>query len=132
MKAELIPISKNTQLIVGKSYPVRCARMKDGAIIPIIGKKHADPELGVVGEHYHIDGRFFLPKAVTEKYQIDEDGRTNVILCANEEDIDWNCIVELVVKQKKCVRLTTGVNPPSRDSTSIWGSLKGFEILQVV
>lgn len=74
MNAGLIPISENMQLIVGKTYPVRCARLKDGAIIPLIGKKHADPELGVVGEHYHIDGRFFLPKAVNDKYQIDDEG----------------------------------------------------------
>ncbi|MEA5402661.1 hypothetical protein VB776_07035 [Arcicella sp. DC2W] len=127
MKAVLTPIDETTQLTVGKSYPIRCAKMKDGAIIPLIGKRHADPELGVVGEHYHIDGRFFLPKSVTEKYQIDDEGRTNVILCADELDIDWNCIVELLVKQKKCVRLTTGVNPPSREATSIWSHLKGLK-----
>lgn len=127
MKAELTPIDENTQLIVGKSYTVRCAIMKDGSTIPIYGKKHTDPELGIVGEHYHIDGRFFLPKAVNKKYQLDDEGRTNVILASPVEDISWNYIVELVIKRKKCVRLTTGIKPPSRDEKNLWNHLLGVK-----
>lgn len=47
-----------------KEYKVLCAITKKhscwgGRAIPINGKPHTDPELGVNWEHYHIDWRYF-------------------------------------------------------------------------
>lgn len=110
-------VDDTTELIVGKMYDVKCAVVMNRNTfighVPIIGDKHKDPQFGVNFHHYHIDGRFFNENKAA---RVDRDGKTNLILQADHEP-NRNYVTEIVIKRKKCIRLTTGVNPPdaSRD-----------------
>lgn len=120
--ARVQPITSNvvntdTVLEIGKFYNVKCAEVKNGfnhntfCYVPVIGEKHKDPQFGVDWVHYHIDGRFSTEK---DYYDVDSLGRTNRVLSAVPiEKWQSDYVFKIVVKRRKCRRLTTGLIPPS-------------------
>lgn len=94
---------------VGKYYRVNCAIWQfrgEDTFVPIIGKHHTDPQFGNEIDHYHVDGRF-IKKSIGHII-IDEKGHTNNII-----DIHSERFKGITVKIRKCVRSTTGINPPN-------------------
>lgn len=109
-------VSDATDVVVGKFYNVRCAEIKNCndvtfAFVPVIGEKHKDAQFGVDFSHIHIDGRFAGEK---DYYNVDADGKTNMILQFDKAG-DWsNYVYQIVIKRRKCKRLTTGIKPPEK------------------
>jgi hypothetical protein len=110
-------IDETTEVEVGKYYLVRCAKMKyggtdnDAGFVPVYGHSHKDMQFGLNVMHYHVDGRF-MP--VNNGWLVDENGRTNLILMeGKDQKANLNYVDEIVIKRRKCRRLTTGINPPS-------------------
>lgn len=110
-------VNEASELVVGKMYNVRCAEMKNGfndntfAYVPVYGDVHRDPQFGIDYPHYHIDGRFVTERDI---YNVNENGESNLILCAKKPSgsyIDY--VGKIVIKKRKCRRLTTGINPPA-------------------
>lgn len=99
--------------VVGKYYLVRCAKLDNGSkiiFVPIIGKKHSDPQFGAYWDHYHIDGRFI--RFELGPYKVDKHGRTVQAVSAqpgllNGAGYEFKG-VEL--KRRKCFRLETGID----------------------
>ena len=117
-------VNETTELEVGKFYYVRCAKfvLNSSVIdyIPIIGEPHLDKQLGIDWKHIHIDGRF------DNKYTaLDKFGRTNTILQIGKQNTLYPYVEEIVIKKKKCKRLTTGINPPFRNTTTPLGRQVG-------
>lgn len=107
-------VDENTAITVGKYYHVRCAKMIHDDkgktfLVPIIGELHNDKQFGFVNKHYHIDGRFYVPAA----FSVDSNGRTNTVI-VTEKPYNACRFVGIEIVKKKCIRLTTGINPPSR------------------
>jgi len=99
---------------VGKYYRVNCAIWQSygkDTFVPIIGKHHTDPQFGNEIDHYHVDGRFI--KKEIGSVSIDEHGHTNNII-----DVNSSRFKGVTVKIRKCVRSTTGINPPQRGDAS--------------
>ena len=116
LSADLIP-SDLSNLEIGKFYNVRCAEVqrhfnKKSVLVPIIGDSHIDAQFNITFEHFHIDGRF---TARNSFYNVDSLGRTNKIIQVDKSDRWFDCVSKIVIAKKKCLRLTTGINPP-RDS----------------
>ena len=109
-------VDETTEVEVGKYYNVQCFVLEgwkgESIYVPILGKPHADPQFGISSEHYHIDGRF---AKIGDRFNVNEKGQTNAILATNQLDFQG-----LVIKRRRCKRLTTGINPPDRpiDETS--------------
>jgi hypothetical protein len=108
-------VDENTVLEVGKFYNVRCAEIKNGktnethCFVPIIGNPHKDNQFSVNYSHYHIDGRFATEN---DTYPVDEYGKTNLIIQTDKSQ-EWVYFISgIVIKRKKCKRLTTGIKPP--------------------
>jgi hypothetical protein len=118
----MITVEENTIVKVGTTYLVRCAALRQSLTcsiewyIPIYGNIHKDPQLGVPWQHVHIDGRFlnFRHPYVPQLSDFDK-GRTNAILQYTFRPNFYNFFHEIVLQPLKCVRLTTGINPPERD-----------------
>lgn len=101
---------------VGKYYLVPCALVKAQKngnvefIIPILGIKHTDKQLGVSYEHYHIDSRFCRSSQLVN---INEEGRTNNILSTDPQNgVNEFFVAEVQYRKRKCIRDTTGIAPP--------------------
>lgn len=114
------PVNETDQLIVGKYYNVRCAKVEliwnEVMFIPIIGEKHKDPQFSVEHEHYHIDGRF-ANFGSGYNYTVDQNGKTNgIVIVGKYFETEF---IEVVIKRLKCQRLTTGVKPPA-DAVKYW------------
>ena len=119
-------VSDKTQVKVGKFYDVLCAVLinkKKEHYVPVIGILHKDPQFGVDAAHYHIDGRFTVDSAAVSKFLKIKDGITNAIIRI-ERYCDYQ-FVRTEVKNLKCRRLLTGINPPARDDRYNSGQLKG-------
>lgn len=106
-------VEEHTILEVGRYYMVPCARVVEKATdkflayVPVIGKPHRDPQFGVAQEHYHIDGRFIH---LGNRFMLDDYGRTNKIISTQDESFEF--AEQIVYMKKRCIRLTTGINPP--------------------
>jgi hypothetical protein len=115
-----IIVDDATELIVGKFYNVRCAEVKNNfnhktfAFVPVIGEKHKDPQFGFDLAHFHIDGRFSTEKDI---YPVDALGRTNSVLAFEKDSSRMHYIYQIVIKKRKCRRLTTGIKPPPQSET---------------
>lgn len=112
-------VNEDTTLVVGKIYNVQCAKMVSKYnpelfyYMPIIGIPHTDKQFSVVHHHYHIDGRFTGFYERRTGIIISDKGYSNNI-CVIDDKIgggEYRC-KEVVVKRKKCKRLTTGILPP--------------------
>lgn len=107
-------VDDKRKLQIGKTYYVQCAQMKietgETVFVPILGEKHTDVKFGIYFFHYHIDGRFL--DNIFGRYVVDEQGRTNTIINVSDETPDK--FQGIIVKRKKCLRLTTGIKPPPR------------------
>lgn len=108
--------NENDTPILGKMYNVRCAKMQEycGKIhyVPIIGKRHIDKQFSVNYEHYHIDGRF------KSKLVYHPNGYTNQIISADKKRDNnsiYGTFIGIEIKRRKCIILTTGIMPPSKD-----------------
>jgi hypothetical protein len=108
-------VNDATDLIVGKMYNVTCAEIKNNfnhitfAFVPVIGEKHKDPQFGFDLEHIHIDGRFATEK---DYLSVDKDGKTNSVLIFKKDQGTMNYVHQIVIKRRKCRRLSTGLKPP--------------------
>lgn len=90
---------------VGKFYRVRCIYWRSEWVV-IIGNLHVDKSFGPKLQHYHIDGRF-------------SNGITNTEGKTNEAIFEPYGQLKIVIRKKKCIRSTTGSNPPLT-STEYW------------
>lgn len=114
LSADLV-FSDLSNLQIGKFYNVRCAKVKRNfkkkfVLVPIIGDSHIDSQFNITFEHYHIDGRF---TARNSFYNVDSLGRTNKIIQLDKSDRWFDSVEKIVIVRKKCLRLTTGINPPA-------------------
>ena len=112
---ELSPFKEDEPLVVGKMYNVRCAILQYEGItqfVPIIGIAHKDDGFvtKTVPLHYHIDGRF--SKAEGFSYDTNGNGFTNKIIYVQPRGGGMSEFKGIVVKRRKCKRLTTGIVPP--------------------
>lgn len=109
---QLLIAHEQSKLIIGKEYSVAHAIIihTNGSIhnVPINPFKHKDPQLGANFYHYHIDGRFAMD-AWTRYYFSIKNGITNFAVTLSSSHYK---LVDIIFKKKRCVRLTTGVNPP--------------------
>ncbi|MFT3679464.1 MAG: hypothetical protein QM791_04275 [Ferruginibacter sp.] len=110
-------VDLNTALQVGQTYNVRCAKMvnKSGSnfyYMPVIGEIHNDNQFGFPDKHVHIDGRFVGIKEMV-LLPIDEEGKTNTV-CSFRPCASEYVVSEIVIRRRKCKRLTTGIKPPDR------------------
>ena len=110
-------IDENTVLQVGKFYNVKCAKIqwRNGAIehVPVIGIVHQDKAFDFPHNHVHVDGRFIGKRM---SYSVNDAGQTNRVIRTDAEtyyDFFTGKFIEFVIKRKKCIRLTTGLNPPN-------------------
>jgi hypothetical protein len=118
-------VGENESIEIGKMYNVKCAIMSNGEsshIIPIIGEPHNDKQFGFSDKHYHIDGRF-ITKKDRNNYTVTEDGKTNAV-CPLPPTSSYYKVVDIIIKKRKCFRLTTGINPPLRNETDFRGKPK--------
>lgn len=102
-------VTENTVVEIGRFYLVRCAehRNENGVFlgyVPVIGELHRDPQFGFTSPHIHVDGRF-------RSSLVDENGRTNSVITPESEKMNTH-FSAIVLKRRKCIRLTTGVKPP--------------------
>jgi hypothetical protein len=110
-------VNENTVLEVGKYYLVPCAKILSAhsdefrCFVPILGEPHKDKQFSFDVLHYHVDGRF---ADNTGAYDVDDEGKTNKIVPFYKNDICREYAKEIVIKKRKCKRLTTGINPPRR------------------
>lgn len=116
---EMEPITESTPVEVGQLYPVRCAHLvlrnspsSKPLYVPISGPEHRDPQLGFRQHHYHIDGRFTPGK--DGYWDTDKDGLTNTPIPTDEDAHYLHKFVGVVVRMRKCKRLTTGLKTPAR------------------
>lgn len=112
---------KINELHVGKRYMVAHARIKFSygqmADIPVLPNKHTDKQFGYAAsfEHYHIDGRFDMPKSLTPYFRMEDNGKSNCVVYVDSscvEDTALYKVTDIVYKVRKCKRLTTGTMPP--------------------
>lgn len=97
-------------LTVGKYYQVACAELKEQSSgrlfeIPIIPLLHADPQLGVSEEHYHIDGRFGIPIYIQGRFTIKNGQTSTVIGIGSYHPI---ALQRIIYKKKRCIRINSG------------------------
>lgn len=114
------------QLEIGKKYLVAHAVMVNecGSVpmatlsyIPIIPILHKDKQFGVDIKHYHHDGRFaFTADKSLGNFMVDDKGKTNHIIYDDPKFQGGNKVLRIVYKQKECIRLTTGIKPPRRNT----------------
>ncbi len=110
-------VDENTVVEVGKMYNVRCAVIKAGysdeivGCTPIIGERHKDVQFGVDYIHYHVDGRFARRG---DWIEVDEEGKTNAIVEIFKVSESRTYMGEVVIRKRKCKRLTTGIKPPPK------------------
>lgn len=107
------------QYEVGKWYKIRCAIVRRGTVrmhIPIIGEAHKDKQFSVDWMHYHIDGRFIKYDGQLS-YGINSKGLTNAIIALKQAPHYQDQFEGIVVRRRKCYRLTTGINPPMHATT---------------
>jgi hypothetical protein len=105
----------NEEYEVGKFFNVPTAKLSYGDkiyFVPVIDHKHKDIQLGVDSFHYHIDGRFHIDKAMCKYYHL-KDGNTLSVINAEEPFYGIPKFLEIEYKNKKCVRLHTGLGIPS-------------------
>lgn len=115
-------VDDKSELQIGKLYYVRCAQIQletDKIIsVPILGEKHTDIKFGIYFFHYHLDGRF-IGDDIHSRYAVDDLGRTNTIIDVTGDNL--HVFKGIEIKRKKCVRLTTGINPPPPGSRNYKG-----------
>ncbi|SRR6266545_4405333 len=69
--ANPVNVEDAATIVVGNIYLVNVAKMTirsenrlfgfNGLLVPVLGSKHDDPEISKIGEHLHVDWRFFGP-----------------------------------------------------------------------
>jgi hypothetical protein len=107
---------------VGKYYDILHVQYLDPKgkfieYIPVIGKPHSDPQFGVFAKHYHVDGRFIIKKSFLPH----ENGITNYAVFIIDENYPFGYHAgEEVVFSVKCLRTTTGINPPTHGKYPEW------------
>jgi hypothetical protein len=107
---------------VGKFYNVPCAVIKNHyneiiCYVPVIGNPHNEKQFGFDHIHYHIDGRFTTESE--NNYGVDENGKTNGIVVWGKNESVNRFAEDIVIKRRKCRRLTTGIKPPP-NATPYW------------
>lgn len=104
---------KLEQLQVGSYYKVahaECDYLGVSYYIPVIPHKHSDSAFAINIEHYHVDGRFFIPDQVVRHFEI-TDGKTNhPIWMTDKYEVAAYRFKRLVFKRRKCIRLNTGLS----------------------
>jgi len=104
-------LKEDTEVIIGKYYMVPHAKLKHGnatSYVAIIGGKHKDQQFGTNKMHWHVDGRF---RHKYYDFKPNNDGKTNQVVW--EEHHSYEPVKEIVFRRKKCLRLTTGIEPPN-------------------
>jgi hypothetical protein len=85
--------------------------------VPVIGEPHSDPQFGGSAKHYHVDGRFIKKKSFLPH----ENGITNHPVFIRDEAYPFGCHAgEEVTFRAKCLRTTTGLNPPKQGKYPEW------------
>jgi hypothetical protein len=96
---------------VGQFYQVPCLVVAmpfyGETVIPVIGPKHSDPELGATWDHYHIDWRFVpwrMLRAATSKIFGSPHGR---VISNDSKSLGINGSISgnPVMRSRKCKRL---------------------------
>jgi hypothetical protein len=87
---------------IGKKYNVCCAKLRwkdDEQIyyIPVFKHLHADPQFGVIHQHYHIDGRFEIHPRMRHWLKINNGHTASVIVTHAQsgyifEGIQWQSL----------------------------------------
>ena len=125
LPAGVLFVSENENVIIGKMYDVKCAKMSNGRnsyFVPIIGEAHNDNQFGFVDKHHHIDGRFATKRNIDQLW-INDFGETATV-CSYKPSNAYYTIESIVVRKMKCRKTTTGLNVPNRDKLDFWGQPK--------
>lgn len=112
---------------VGKFYRVPCLLVEGGFDgldwVPVIGPKHADAELGVDFEHFHIDWRFVPERFFFHSNHVRGTPHGRII----STDLPWSSFRQgifgsLVLKQMKCKRLMPVF--PKAPAERLWSAME--------
>ena len=134
-KSKLLIAHEQSVLEVGKYYLVAHAESvvadelsptPKTILIPVHPLNHKDVHFAVKNPHYHIDGRFRMPK--DSGFPLD-NGRTNNIMVTarvgGEKDYIQIWDVKIVYRRRKCIRTETGIKV-SRASEIYWAFYEPF------
>ena len=116
---------------VGKHYMVKCALYRLGHFgnnvkiwLPILGERHADPEIANPKHHYHLDVRF-IPNLVLRRLWGGEFDPRRILVMGCEIDLP-----PTKIRRLRCVRQFIPIHPPGFICEEINGiSFEKFEKL---